>query len=172
MHRERVLRPVSGDDEKLDDDVGQPQGRRRHLVLVLGGEHLRHVPRLRGCEENLGADQRPGQIGAQHRDEQPDADETAPQCPTTASSTVAMDGCRIPAISGRSPRFATRNPYSATRKKGINANRPEAPELFRKVMFASASVPIAFPPVLFEVEAGGWLYARSHDGAQTPATSF
>jgi hypothetical protein len=75
MHRERVLRPVSGDDEKLDDDVGQPQGRRRHLVLVLGGEHLRHVPRLRGREDKLGADQRPGQIGAQHRDEEPDADE-------------------------------------------------------------------------------------------------
>jgi Patatin-like phospholipase len=32
-------------------------------------------------------------------------------------------------------------------------------ELFRKVMLASASIPIAFPPVFFEVEAGG----RRHD---------
>ncbi|WP_372013603.1 patatin-like phospholipase family protein [Pseudoxanthomonas sp. 10H] len=31
--------------------------------------------------------------------------------------------------------------------------------LFRKIMLASSSVPIAFPPVLFEVEAGG----RRHD---------
>ena len=32
------------------------------------------------------------------------------------------------------------------------SDRPEALALFRKVMLASASIPVAFPPVLFEVE--------------------
>lgn len=46
------------------------------------------------------------------------------------------------------------------------SGRPEAPDLFRKVMLASASIPIAFPPVLFEVEAGGRRYDEMHvDGA-------
>jgi predicted acylesterase/phospholipase RssA len=46
------------------------------------------------------------------------------------------------------------------------SGRPEAPDLFRKVMLASASVPIAFPPVFFEVEAGGRGYDEMHvDGA-------
>jgi predicted acylesterase/phospholipase RssA len=43
---------------------------------------------------------------------------------------------------------------------------PEALELFRKVMLASASIPIAFPPVFFEVEADGRRYDEMHvDGA-------
>jgi predicted acylesterase/phospholipase RssA len=46
------------------------------------------------------------------------------------------------------------------------SGRPEALELFRKVMLASASVPIAFPPVFFEVEVGGRGYDEMHvDGA-------
>ncbi len=46
------------------------------------------------------------------------------------------------------------------------SGRPEALELFRKVMLASASVPIAFPPVFFEVEARGRSYDEMHvDGA-------
>jgi hypothetical protein len=46
------------------------------------------------------------------------------------------------------------------------SGRPEALELFRKVMLASASVPIAFPPVFFDVEAGGQRYDEMHvDGA-------
>jgi hypothetical protein len=39
------------------------------------------------------------------------------------------------------------------------SGHPGSLELFRKVMLASASIPIAFPPVFFEVEAGG----RRHD---------
>jgi predicted patatin/cPLA2 family phospholipase len=35
-----------------------------------------------------------------------------------------------------------------------SSRRPEALALFRKVMLASASIPVAFPPVLFEVELG------------------
>ena len=46
------------------------------------------------------------------------------------------------------------------------SGRPEALELFRKVMLASASVPIAFPPVFFEVEVSGRRYDEMHvDGA-------
>ena len=35
-----------------------------------------------------------------------------------------------------------------------SSGRPDALELFRKVMLASASIPVAFPPVFFEVELG------------------
>lgn len=42
----------------------------------------------------------------------------------------------------------------------------EALELFRRVMLASASIPIAFPPVFFQVEAGGQRHDEMHvDGA-------
>ena len=52
------------------------------------------------------------------------------------------------------------------------SGRPEALELFRKVMFASASVPIAFPPVFFEVEADGRLYDEMHVDGAVAATVF
>jgi hypothetical protein len=46
------------------------------------------------------------------------------------------------------------------------SGRPGALDLFRQVMLASASVPVAFPPVLFEVEANGARYDELHvDGA-------
>jgi predicted acylesterase/phospholipase RssA len=46
------------------------------------------------------------------------------------------------------------------------SDRPEALDLFRKVMLASASIPVAFPPVLFEVETDGRRYDELHvDGA-------
>ena len=46
------------------------------------------------------------------------------------------------------------------------SGRPEALALFRQVMLASASIPVAFPPVFFEVEAGGQRYDEMHvDGA-------
>lgn len=41
------------------------------------------------------------------------------------------------------------------------SGRPEALELFRKVMLASASIPVAFPPVFFKVEVGA--EGRSYD---------
>jgi hypothetical protein len=55
------------------------------------------------------------------------------------------------------------------------SGRPEALELFRKVMFASASVPIVMPPVFFEVEvgAGGQRYREMHvDGAVAASVFF
>ena len=46
------------------------------------------------------------------------------------------------------------------------SGRPDALELFRKIVLASASIPIAFPPVFFDVEAGGRRYDEMHvDGA-------
>jgi hypothetical protein len=39
---------------------------------------------------------------------------------------------------------------------------PDALALFRKVMLASASIPIAFPPVYFDVEADGQSYDEMH----------
>ena len=42
------------------------------------------------------------------------------------------------------------------------SGRPEALELFRKVMLASASIPVAFPPVFFEVEVDGRRYDEMH----------
>ncbi len=42
------------------------------------------------------------------------------------------------------------------------SGRPEAPDLFRKIMLASASIPVAFPPVFFEVEADGRRYDEMH----------
>ncbi len=51
----------------------------------------------------------------------------------------------------------------------IALNRsPEATELFRKVILASAAIPAAFPPVKIEVEAGGQQYDELHvDGGTT-----
>ena len=44
--------------------------------------------------------------------------------------------------------------------------RPEALTLFRKVMLASASIPIVFPPVFFDVEINGQRFDEMHvDGA-------
>lgn len=42
------------------------------------------------------------------------------------------------------------------------SGRPEAPDLFRKIMIASAAVPVAFPPAYFQVEAGGRRYDEMH----------
>jgi hypothetical protein len=43
---------------------------------------------------------------------------------------------------------------------------PEALDLFRSVMLASASIPVAFPPVMIKVEAGGGIYEEMHvDGS-------
>ena len=42
------------------------------------------------------------------------------------------------------------------------SGRPEAVQLFRQVMLASASVPIAFPPVFFDVEAAGRRFDEMH----------
>jgi hypothetical protein len=50
--------------------------------------------------------------------------------------------------------------------------QPGALELFRKVMLASASIPVAFPPVFFDVEAGGQRYDEMHVDGFIAATVF
>jgi hypothetical protein len=52
------------------------------------------------------------------------------------------------------------------------AGNPEAAELFRAVMLASASVPVAFPPVFFDVEAGGRRYDEMHVDGGVGARMF
>jgi hypothetical protein len=42
------------------------------------------------------------------------------------------------------------------------SGRPEATRLFQQIMLASASVPVAFPPVFFDVEAGGRRFDEMH----------
>jgi len=43
---------------------------------------------------------------------------------------------------------------------------PNADEIFREIMLASASIPVAFPPVMITVEVGGKLYDEMHaDGS-------
>jgi hypothetical protein len=42
------------------------------------------------------------------------------------------------------------------------SGHPDAPELFRKIMIASAAVPVAFPPAYLEVEANGRRYDEMH----------
>jgi len=55
--------------------------------------------------------------------------------------------------------------------KIASSGQPGALALFRKVMLASASIPVAFPPVFFDVEAGGHSYDEMHvDGAVTANT--
>jgi predicted acylesterase/phospholipase RssA len=49
---------------------------------------------------------------------------------------------------------------------------PEALDLFRSVMLASASIPVAFPPVYFEVEAGGRRFDEMHVDGGVAANIF
>jgi hypothetical protein len=54
-----------------------------------------------------------------------------------------------------------------------NSGHPDALELFRKVMLASASIPGAFPPVYFDVEAADKRYDEMHvDGGTTTGVFF
>ena len=49
---------------------------------------------------------------------------------------------------------------------------PESKKLFKRVLLASAAIPIAFPPVIFEVEADGKLYNEMHVDGGTGAQVF
>jgi Patatin-like phospholipase len=53
-----------------------------------------------------------------------------------------------------------------------NSGHPEALDLFRKIMLASSSIPVAFPPVLFKVEADGRNYDELHVDGAVKATVF
>ncbi len=54
-----------------------------------------------------------------------------------------------------------------------SSGHPDALELFRKIMLASAAMPVAFPPSLIEVEAGGSIYDEMHvDGGVSTEVFF
>ena len=53
-----------------------------------------------------------------------------------------------------------------------SSGSPKALDLFRKVMLASSSIPVAFPPVLLEVEADGRRYDEMHVDGAVGATVF
>jgi predicted patatin/cPLA2 family phospholipase len=54
-----------------------------------------------------------------------------------------------------------------------SSGHPEAPKLFREVMLASASIPVALPPVYIEVEADGVRYDEMHvDGGVVTEVFF
>lgn len=50
--------------------------------------------------------------------------------------------------------------------------RPEALELFRKILLASAAVPGVFPPVMIDVEAGGQSHQEMHVDGGAVAQTF
>ena len=53
------------------------------------------------------------------------------------------------------------------------SDEPHALQLIRDILLASASIPVAFPPVMFEVEANGQLYDEMHvDGGVTSQVFF
>ena len=52
------------------------------------------------------------------------------------------------------------------------SRRPGALDLIRKIMLASASIPGAFPPVMFDVEANGKSYEEMHVDGSTSAQVF
>jgi hypothetical protein len=53
------------------------------------------------------------------------------------------------------------------------SGHPEALQLFRDVILASAAIPVAFPPVFIKVEAGGATYDEMHvDGGATSQVSL
>ena len=52
------------------------------------------------------------------------------------------------------------------------SHHPEALDLIRKIMLASASIPGAFPPVMFDVEANGEKFEEMHVDGSTTAQVF
>ena len=52
------------------------------------------------------------------------------------------------------------------------SGHPDALDLFRQVMLASASIPVAFPPVFFDVEAAGRRYDEMHVDGSVAARMF
>ncbi|MDH3947665.1 MAG: patatin-like phospholipase family protein [Gammaproteobacteria bacterium] len=53
-----------------------------------------------------------------------------------------------------------------------NSGHPDALELFRKIMIASASIPLIFPPVYIEVEADDQVYDEIHVDGGTASQVF
>jgi predicted acylesterase/phospholipase RssA len=52
------------------------------------------------------------------------------------------------------------------------SGRPQALDLIRRILLASAAIPAAFPPVLFDVEANGRAYQELHVDGGAVSQSF
>jgi len=53
-----------------------------------------------------------------------------------------------------------------------NSRNPQAYDIFRKILVASAAIPVLFPPVMFDVEANGELYEEMHVDGGTVGQMF
>jgi len=53
-----------------------------------------------------------------------------------------------------------------------NSKNPQAYNVFRQILVASAAIPILFPPVMFDVEANGELYEEMHVDGGTVGQMF
>lgn len=53
-----------------------------------------------------------------------------------------------------------------------NSKHPDAYRVFREILVASASIPVLFPPVLIDVEAGGQTYDEMHVDGGTVGQMF
>ena len=72
---QRVVDEQREPQQCLDAERGDDQGGDRGAVVVLPSEELREVVGPRRDVHDLGRHQRPGQVGAQHRDDHGHADE-------------------------------------------------------------------------------------------------
>jgi Patatin-like phospholipase len=68
--------------------------------------------------------------------------------------------------------FDARHPIIWNLTKIAASSDPKALELFRAVMIASAAIPVAFPPVMIDVEAGGQQFQEMHVDGGTMGQVF
>ena len=53
-----------------------------------------------------------------------------------------------------------------------NSKNPQAHDVFRQILVASAAIPVLFPPEMFDVEANGELYEEMHVDGGTVGQMF
>lgn len=68
--------------------------------------------------------------------------------------------------------FDARHPVIWNLTKIAASRKPQALELFRAVMIASAAIPVAFPPVMIDVEADGQHFQEMHVDGGTMGQVF
>jgi predicted acylesterase/phospholipase RssA len=94
---------------------------------------------------------------------------TAPRSPASSSTTSTRPSC---ALVGTTNLDAQR-PVYWDMGRIAQSGKPQALDLFRRVLLASASFPGVFPPVNIKVQAGGREYEEMHvDGGTTRDVFF